>query len=203
MYKLYYMPGACSLAVQVILRELGQDMELIDITKLDDFTSVNPVGAVPVLVDGDKVLTEGAAIIIYLLEKHNSAMLPPEGSERQQAIQHIMFANATMHPAYGRLFFIAQKVTDSKVKQEAFEASAEIISSLWRVVEEQLSGRSFLSGEKVSAADILLTVYSRWGEHFPVDITMGSQVGQMIDNVTKLSSFKDAVAAEQNLQVAS
>lgn len=200
MYKLYYMPGACSLAIQVILRELGQDVELIDVTKLDNFKSINPVGAVPALVDGDKVLTEGAAIIIYLLEKHQSAMLPQEGYVRQQALQNIMFANATMHPAYGRLFFIAQNVTDSKVKQDAFNASADAINSLWGVVEKQLVERDFLAGDSVSAADILLTVYSRWGEYFPVDIATGSNVNRMIGNVTNLPTFKEALVTEQNLQ---
>lgn len=203
MYKLYYMPGACSLAVQVVLRELNQSVELIDITKLDNFKSVNPVGAVPVLVEGDKVLREGAAIMIYLLDRHNSDMLPAEGEARQDAIQNIMFANATMHPAYGRLFFIAQNVTDSKVKQEALDTAAVIINDLWQVVDKQLEGKTFLDGNDVSAADVLLTVYSQWGEYFPVDIKLGENVERMVKAVSQRESFLGAVAAEQDVQAAS
>jgi glutathione S-transferase len=197
------MPGACSLAVQVVLRELNQSVELIDITKLDNFKSVNPVGAVPVLVEGDKVLREGAAIMIYLLDRHNSDMLPAEGEARQDAIQNIMFANATMHPAYGRLFFIAQNVTDSKVKQEALDTAAVIINDLWQVVDKQLEGKTFLDGNDVSAADILLTVYSQWGEYFPVDIKLGENVERMVKAVSQRESFLGAVAAEQDVQAAS
>jgi glutathione S-transferase len=197
------MPGACSLAVQVVLRELNQSVELIDITKLDNFKSVNPVGAVPVLVEGDKVLREGAAIMIYLLDRHNSDMLPAEGEARQDAIQNIMFANATMHPAYGRLFFIAQNVTDSKVKQEALDTAAVIINDLWQVVDKQLEVKTFLDGNDVSAADILLTVYSQWGEYFPVDIKLGENVERMVKAVSQRESFLGAVAAEQDVQAAS
>lgn len=202
MYKLYFMPGACSLAVQVILQELNQQVELIDVTKLDDYKSVNPVGAVPVLVDGDKVLTEGAAIMIYLLNKHNSQMLPSEDDARQDAIQDIMFANATMHPAYGRLFFIAQNITDSKVKQEALRSAGEIINSLWEVVDQRLEGKTFLQGESMGAADAFLSVYSSWGEYFPVDIKLGRNVERMVTALRKRNSFIGATQ-DQDLQVAS
>jgi glutathione S-transferase len=114
-----------------------------------------------------------------------------------------MFANATMHPAYGRLFFIAQNVTDSKVKQEALDTAAVIINDLWQVVDKQLEGKTFLDGNDVSAADILLTVYSQWGEYFPVDIKLGENVERMVKAVSQRESFLGAVAAEQDVQAAS
>ncbi|HBY86796.1 MAG TPA: glutathione S-transferase, partial [Colwellia sp.] len=70
MYTLYYSKGACSAATQVVLRELGQEVTIIDVQQLNNFKTINPVGAVPVLVDGDKTLTEGAAIMLYILNKH-------------------------------------------------------------------------------------------------------------------------------------
>jgi glutathione S-transferase len=105
MYTLYYLPGACSLATQVVLHELNQPVELVDIQQLSNFTDINPVGKVPVLIDGDGTLLEGAAILLHLFSKHESPMMPASGASRAKAIEDILFANATMHPAYGRFFY--------------------------------------------------------------------------------------------------
>ena len=95
MYTLYYLPGACSLATQVVLHELNQAVDIVDIQQLSDFSDINPVATVPVLIDGESTLREGAAILLYLLNKHPSHMLPTSGTDREQAIENILFANAT------------------------------------------------------------------------------------------------------------
>ncbi len=200
MYTLYYVNGACSLATQTVLHELGEPVEIIEKSQVKNFAEINPVGTVPVLVDGEKILTEGAAVMIYLLDKHNSSMLPnndQDSTARTQAIQNIMFANATMHPAYGRLFFIAQNISDKNAQAEAFKTATDSISALWKVVEDQLQNKSYLGGNQPSVADILLSVYSRWGEVFPVDIVIGDKVKEMTRAVINRPSFQRALAEEQ------
>lgn len=194
MYTLYYSQGACSMATQIVLRELGQEVNLVDAKQDDNFKAINPVGAVPVLIDGDKTLTEGAAIMLHILNKHNSALLPQAG--REQAIENIMFANATMHPAYGRLFFIAQHIDDEAAKLQAFNAAAKSINQLWQIVENKLNNKRFLGGDVVSAADIMLAVYSRWGAYFPVDILIGERTQKMLTAVQAMPSFIATDAAE-------
>jgi glutathione S-transferase len=202
MYTLYYLPGACSLATQVVLHELGQDVDIIHKQQVSDFNAINPTGMVPVLIDNGKALTEGAAVMLYLLNKHQNTLLPVTGAARDQAIQDIMFANATMHPAYGRLFFIDQKISDEKVKQAVFEAAAQAIAGLWQVVELRLATQKFLGGAKPSAADIMLTVYSRWSAHFPVAISLGSKTQKMVDAVLAMPNFQRALAAEEKQSAA-
>ena len=196
MYTLYYLPGACSLATQVVLHELDQTVEIINKQKVENFSAINPVGTVPVLVDNNITLREGAAVLLYLLNKHKNTMLPAAGDAREQAIQDLMFANATMHPAYGRLFFIAQNIIDESTKKSAFEAAEEAINVLWQVVEQQLENKVFLGGDHPSAADIMLTVYSRWGGGFPIDIKLGAKARSMADAVLLMPSFERALAAE-------
>src|ERR1700722_18808355 len=112
MYKLYYSPGACSMAIHVMLNECNQPvtLEKIEISKgqgqTPEFLKINPRGQVPVLVDGDKVLREGAAILMYLADKHQSPLLPKSGKEHTDAVEWLMFCNASLHPAYGRTFFL-------------------------------------------------------------------------------------------------
>jgi glutathione S-transferase len=197
MYTLYYFPNACSLATHVVLHELDQAVDIVDVQKQSNFTAINPIGAVPVLIDGESTMRESAAILLYLLDKHPSYLLPASGADREQAIQDILFANATMHPAYGRLFFISQHISDESAKQQAFTAAAEAINTLWQVVEQQLAGQAFLGGDRPSAADIMLAVYSRWGVGYPVTITQGSNTARMLAAVQAMPSFLRAIDAEK------
>ncbi len=196
MYTLYYLPGACSLATQVVLRELNQEVTLINKNQTENFEQLNPVGTVPVLLDGDKNLREGAAVMFHILNKHENELFPASGAAREKAIQDIMFANATMHPAYGRLFFIAQTLEDGTGKDAAFAAAADAINHLWQVVEQNLGEQRFLGGETLSAADVMLAVYSAWGEYFPVEISLGENTQRMLDAVKNRPSFNASVAAE-------
>lgn len=198
MYTLYFIPGACSLATQAILNELDQESTLVHKLEADHFETLNPVGTVPVLVDGGKVLNEGVAIILHLLNKHKNRLIPESGDARHQAIEHMMFANATIHPAYGRLFFAQANVTDPAVRQQIFDSAAVAINKLWQVVEAKLEHMPFLGGQDISPADILLAVYSRWGDFFPVDIVLGPHSRQMVDAVLKRDSMQRAIQREQD-----
>ena len=196
MYKLFFSPGACSLATQVILREMGLTVELIHKDRLSDFTEINPVGAVPALADEDTIYTEGAAIILYLLNKHGNSLLPASDDARQKAIENIMLANATMHPAYSKLFFIDGNMMNGEEKTKLMNAAADNISRLWKVVESKLQDKAYLAGDNVGPADILLAVYARWGAFFPVDINIPQRVMTMIENVHARTSFKLSLDAE-------
>lgn len=197
MYKLYYSPGACSLATHMLLLELGQQVELINKNAVSDFAALNPLGAVPVLVDGDKVLREGAALVLYLLGKHTNSLLAAEGVAREQAIENLMLANASVHPAYSKLFFLSAHISDAASLATGLQAAAQSVNQLWRVIDGRLGQQPYLGGAQPSPADLLLTVYASWGEYFPVAITLGSNVERMIASVRARPTFVQAVAAEQ------
>ena len=196
MYQLYYSPNACSLATQVVLHELGHEVEIIDKRGVAHYNKISPTGTVPALKHNDTVLLEGAAIMINILEKQATPMFPSNTAERSQAIEDIMFANATMHPAYSKLFFISSLDIDDTAKKIALNAAADGVSSLWRVVEQRLQGQKFLGGEHYSAADIMLTVYSRWTPFFPVDILMGERTRNLLTAILNLVNFQRAIANE-------
>lgn len=197
MYKLYYMPGACSLAIHALLNELNQDVELIDRNKVSDFDKLGSRGMIPVLVDNGQIIREGAAIILYLLEKHKNQMLPEGGLEKARFTEWLMFANATLHPAYGRLFFIGKTLADGPAKEQALNAASDIISTLWASVDTQLESSTFIFGERISVVDMMLTVYASWGAYFPVDILMSDKVKRMIAAVQAHPAYIKAVADEQ------
>ncbi|MGB4073471.1 glutathione S-transferase family protein [Pseudomonas sp.] len=197
MYRLYYMPGACSLAIHALLNELNQDVELIDRNKVSDFDTLGSRGMVPVLVDNGQVIREGAAIILYLLEKHKSQMLPEGGLEKARFTEWLMFANATLHPAYSRLFFIGKTLADGPAKEQALTAASGIISTLWSSLDAQLENSTFVFGERISVVDMMLTVYASWGAYFPVDILMSDKVKRMLAAVQAHPAYIKAIADEQ------
>lgn len=200
MYTLYYSPDACSLATHTILNMLGQDVEIVFSGGVENFAEINPAKLVPVLKDGDTFLKEGAAIILHLLDKHENNMLPESGADRQRAIENLMMANASMHPAYGRLFFAAKSMRDDESKRQFLQTAAESVSSIWRVVENQFGDTPYLGGNTPSAADILLAVYSRWGAYFPVDIHIGPKAQNMIELILSSNPFIKAQELESEDQ---
>ncbi|MYM63373.1 glutathione S-transferase family protein [Pseudomaricurvus sp. HS19] len=198
MYTLYFLPGACSLATQVVLNELAQPVRLIHKQDAENFQELNPAGTVPVLKHDGQVLNEGVAILLQLLQQHDNPLLPSGSTEKQRAIEDMMFANASMHPAYGRLFFLENNLNATAHKQQAFQAAASAINHLWSVVETKLGKQAFLGGDTLSPADIMLTVYSRWGGLFPVDIVIGPRTRAMINRVIQRDSFQLALQREAN-----
>lgn len=198
MYKLYYLPGACSLAIHALLNELNQPVEAIDRNKTTDFDKLESRGMVPVLVDNGQVIREGAAIILYLLDKHKNQMLPESGLEKARFIEWVMFANATMHPAYGRLFFLGKALDDGPAKEQALTAASDSINALWSAVDKQLQQSTFIFGEQITVVDMMLAVYASWGQYFPVDIIMSDKVQRMIEAVKAHPSFLKAIEDEQS-----
>ena len=112
--KLYYSPGACSLAPHIVLNELGQsyDLEKVDLRAKKtesgaDFTAVNAKGQVPTLDLGKGViLTEVSTILQYLADKaKDSGLIPAFGTmERYRAMETLNFVASDLHKGIGGLF---------------------------------------------------------------------------------------------------
>lgn len=164
-YQLYYSPGACSLAVHALLHEINQPLDLIKVDlrapRDEAFLKVSPRGQVPALVEDSAFINEGGAILVYLCDKYNSDLLPKEGIARAQALEALMFCNATLHPATGQLFK-AMAMQDAALKETIFNAQFQNVQKLWDYVEEKLSKQAYLAGDKVTIGDILLTVIANW-----------------------------------------
>jgi len=199
MYKLYYKSGSCSLAIHALLNELNQPFELIESKTVADYAAkINPTGSVPVLDDNGTLITEGAAIAIYILEKHKSEMLPASGEARANALQWLMFANATVHPSYSKIFFSSSAIQNEEGKKQALEAAVAGVSKMWKIVDVQLAKTKFVTGEKASAADFMLTIYANWGvTHFAnLNIELGANVKRLLKDISSLPSYQKALQAE-------
>ena len=206
MYHLYYSAGSCSMAIHIALREMGMEMgrdfDLID-TSLNagknrsaEFLALNPRGQVPVLVEDGQAIREGGAILVYLLDKHQSALLPREGFARAQALQALMWGNATMHPAYSRYFWLSRNVQDEAQRQALLTAAANNIQSLWDDADQQLAKTAFLAGDTLTMGDILMAVIANWSTSLIQPIQFGEHVKRVIRQVISRPAYQAALAAE-------
>ncbi len=172
--KLYILPGACPLVSQIVMEWMGQDYELEAVArealKQPPFLNLNPVGSVPVLVDGDFVLTQSVAILEYLNELHPEAGLHGQTPrERAEVRRWLSFCNADLHRTFALVFGAAGYSDDANIQQVLIDKASERLRFLFGIAEKQLQGRDYLTGKR-SVADPYLYVIMRWAQAKQVDL---------------------------------
>jgi glutathione S-transferase len=198
--KLFYTPGACSLSPHIVLRELGLPfaLEAVDLkTKKTesgaDFTAINPKGYVPALqLDDGEVLTEGAAIVQYLADKHAPGMLAPVAGtvERARLNAHLNFISAEVHKGFGPLF-------NPAISPEAREAAVANLGRKLDVVEKALAdGRPYLTGPGFTVADAYLFVVLSWAPKLGVDLVRWPRLSEFSRRVSVRDAVQAAMATE-------
>lgn len=201
MYTLYSLAGTCSMAAHVLLNELQQSFTLEDVSvpagqpRPAAYLKINPRGSVPTLVDDGNVIRENAAILMHLCEKHHSPLLPTSGIARTQAIEWLMFCNATLHPAYTRAFFGMRNLT-GEAQQQFLSLAVNAINTLWKEVDTHLSTHAYLCGEKMTVADILITVIANWSGRFE-GIQLGQHTKRLLKTISSLPAYQKALKAEK------
>jgi glutathione S-transferase len=169
--KLYYSPGACSLAPHIIAIEAGIPLELVKVdTKThktesgEDFYKINPKGYVPALqLDSGTLLTEGPAIDQYLADsKPGAHLLPASGEDRYKVISWLGFINSEIHKSFSPLF-------GGGSDEAKADAKAKIVKR-FDYVNGELAGKAFLTGDTFTVADAYLFVMTTWAHHVRIDL---------------------------------
>ncbi|MEM9623004.1 MAG: glutathione S-transferase family protein [Pseudomonadota bacterium] len=201
MYRLYSIPGSCSTGIHVLLNRLNQEVEIVPRDAVANYQDIVPTNQVPALQVGDELLTEGAAIVMHLLEQHDA--LPQAGAPLREFRQWLMFNYATLHPTYSRLFLagVANVIEHPASRSTLIEHTAARLSELWQIVEQRLQNRKYMTGDDATVIDYLLAVYANWGNAVPeANISIGPRTRQLITNVLALPEFARAVQRE-NIEV--
>jgi len=196
--KLYYMPGACSLATHIVLEWIGGDYETKRLAHADlkqpDYLRVNPQGAVPALeLDDGTVLTQNAAILGYLADRHPEAGLYGDGSPRARAeVNHWLgLVNSDLHPAYKPLFGATAYLGDESMIEKSRANAKEKVRALFELLDKALAGRDGIAGHR-SIADAYLYVLTRWTDGVKIDIS----------DLADLQRFRKLMEADASVQKA-
>ena len=195
--KLYTKPGACSTADHIALQWTGQPFEFRVLTaaemKAPAYLAINPAGSVPVLVDGDFVLTQNAAIMGYIADAFPQAQLAGDGSARQraEAMRWLAYVNSDLHPAFKPLFSPGVFIADESQHETLRQTARERLRKLYAAADAQLATRDWLAGFR-SIADPYFYLTVRWAERAGVDLS----------GYARIAAFKQRMEADAGVQAA-
>lgn len=194
--KLYFKPGACSLASHIVLRELGVDftLESVDTEAQQtasghDYKTINPKGYVPALDNGSTVLTEGAAVLQYLAE--STPLAPQAGTlERVRLQEHLNYIASEIHKAFGPFF---QARTNESERAAARHAVARHFDYMETLLAD---GRAYLVGDGFTVADAYLFVVCTWSAAAGIDLKDWPALHALSARVGARPSVRAAMQAE-------
>lgn len=197
--KLFYKPGACSLASHIALREAGKNVELasVDLMKKrlengDDFFAINPKGQIPALqIDADTLLTEGVAIMQYVADSApQSQLLAPVGDlSRYKTLEWLNFVATELHKGFTPLF--------RPDTPEDFKPTARaLLEKKLQYVDDTLANQQWISGEHFSIADGYLFTVLRWAVAVKLTMPAAGNIAAYMQRVAARPAVAAAMAAE-------
>lgn len=199
MIDVYAFATPNSIKVPIALEEAGLAYELQGVNvrageqKLPEFLALNPNAKVPVLVDSDGpdgkqlVLTESAAILVYIAEK-TGKLLPLTGVERARAFEQLFFHASALSPSFGQAGYF-QKFAPEPLPHAIDHFLGEA-NRLVDLLEETLGERSYIVGDELTIADI---VHYGW-------LWRRAFVGIDFEGRPNLARWFDALAARPAFQ---
>jgi glutathione S-transferase len=196
--KLYYAPGACSLAPHIALNELDLPVELVRVDlhthKTDDgrdFRAVNPKGYVPVLeLDDGTRLTEAAAVLQYIADRVPATISPPRDSfEHYRLIEWLNFIATELHKGMGALW-------NPDIVEEQRLAVTQRLAGRVTYVAQALERDPFLLGNRFSIADAYLFVILSWHGVLKVDLSRWPVLLRFLERVGERPAVRQALVEE-------
>lgn len=197
--KLYYSPGACSLAPHIVAREAGLSPELVKVdlaAKLTesgaDYRAINPKGAVPALTTDDgTLLTEAAVVIQYLADlAPEAALIPAAGTfERYKALEWLNFIATELHKGFGPLW-------KPDTPAEMREIVKENLAQRFTFLDRELASRDYLLGHSFTAPDAYAFTILSWAAHMNIDLARWLNVTRYVGRIAARPKVREALIAE-------
>lgn len=194
MLKLYGFGPMRSLRALWALKELGADFEFVSVNIFEgenqhpDFLRLNPAGKIPVLVDGDLVVTESAAIVLYLADKYSAkGLLPASLAERAQVYRWILFAVTELEQPLWRIAKHTSVYPEEKRLPSEVALATDEFQHMAAVLDDHMAGRDFLVGDRISAADCVAAYTLDWANQ-----------AQLLGQFANLSAYLHRMYARSN-----
>ena len=197
--KLYYLPGACSLASHIMLHEIGAtfDIDLVDpVNKRTasgaNFCDISPNGYVPALQAEDAEITEGVAVLQYLADTHpEQAFSPALGSiARARLQQYLNFAAAELHKSWSPLF------SGQSTEAEKTAAAKKVAVKFDHLEAELSDGRDYLVENQFSVADAYTFVLANWANVKDIDLGAWPNLAHYVGRIAARPATQAAMRAE-------
>ncbi|WP_441292588.1 glutathione S-transferase family protein [Sorangium sp. KYC3313] len=189
--KLYEFAPTRSIRVRWVLQELGVEFESIQVNlragenRRPEFLKLNPAGKLPVLVDGDLVLTESVAIVLYLAEKYpDKGLLPADPGERAKVNQWLLFAATELEQPLWRIARHKFLYPEDKRLPADIPVACEDFKAMAGVLEKHMEQRQFVVGDRVTVADLVMAYTLDWANE-----------AHLLDDFPQLRAYMDRMYA--------
>ena len=197
--KLYYAPGACSLAPHIVAHEIGIALALEKVdTKTKqtetgrDFSTINPKGYVPAIeLDSGELLTEGPVISQYLADlKPESGIAPPNGTLARYRLQETLgYINSEIHKSYSPLF---NPATSAELREDR----AQYLKKRYALIEKMLGASPYITGANFTIADAYLFTVTNWARIVKIDVSEFPNLLAFQKRVAERPAVQAAMKAE-------
>jgi glutathione S-transferase len=196
--KLYYSPGACSLAPHIALNEAGLAYEAVkvDLRKHEladgtDYYTINPKGYVPLLeLDDGQRLSEVAVILQYIADRKPGTLAPAFGSlERYRVMEWLNFIATEVHKQFGPLWY-PDTPDATKEKQRA------MLAKRFDHVNKRLASQPYLTGETFTIADAYLFTVVNWSHPLRIELSSWPALVLFLARVAARPKVHDTLVAE-------
>jgi glutathione S-transferase len=206
MMKLYFSPGACSLAPHILLTAVGAgyetnriDMKTKTTANGEDFAQINPKSQVPVLITKEgKTLTENAVILGYIADQFpEKNLMPKQGTwERYQANEWLNFVATELHKGLGFLFHADRVLPEKTANEELKKNYKESLGRKFEVLSQHLKTQPFMLGQNFSAVDAYAFTILNWHGMLKIDLTKWPVLMGYMEKVKALPAVHSAMKAE-------
>lgn len=197
--KLFFSPGACSLAPHIVLKETRQAFKLEKVdtgthTTADgaDYYAINPKGAVPLLeLESGERLTEGPVIAQYIADKAGRAdLLPAAGSmDRYRVMEWQNYITSELHKTFTPLF-------NPDLDSSAKKTLASVLRKKYEWVNTQLQSKDYLLGQSFTVADAYLFAVTGWAKYVSLDLADLKHLQDFLARVAGRPAVREALKAE-------
>jgi glutathione S-transferase len=167
--KLFEFSPTRSIRVRWTLQELEVDFDATTVNliagehQLPEFLKINPAGKIPALVDGDQVITESVAIVLYLADKYpDKKLVPADPEQRAQLNRWLLFTATELEQPLWRITRHTNLYPESKRLPGDVALAREEFTAMAGVLDEHMHGRQFVTGSTVTVADFVLGYTLDW-----------------------------------------
>lgn len=166
MLKLYTNPMSRGRIARWMLEEVGEpyEVEYLDYAsgiKSDAYRAINPMGKVPAIVHGDRIVTECAAVCAYLADAFPAANLAPAPDDRADYYRWLFFAAGPIEAAVTNKA-LGVEVSSERQRMVGYGTAEAVFDAL----EGALAGKTYIAGERFTAADVYVGSQVGWGLQF-------------------------------------
>ncbi len=202
MYTLYGAPGSGATPVHAALTLIGAPVQAVDVSPWESEAErertgrVNPMRQVPALVTPQgELITESAAILVWLADRHPEAGLapPPDHALRAQFLRWMVFIPASIYAMYWVRDDPARLVPDPAAQPAMLERSADRIAHCWQQMDRQVPrGTPYLLGDRLGVLDLYVAEVSRWTprrQRYTAQAPRLGEVVRRVDADSRLAAF--------------